>query len=368
MNRWVGWLIGLGVAASIAIVCYIRWNAWFGMPAEPEWTGDTINYSFYCFGDDSVPGFVATDSGWQDTLQPNHLRMALFGDIHNRITHAQWDSIYHRHDTIDCYAQVGDFVERGYLYYYQLLYQTLDSTAFASLPLITVPGNHEYQKGWIHRISPLWLENFHNPHNGPQDMSGTTYYVDFPQLRMICLDLNRHNMRDMLRTEVWLRSVLRSAGNRFSVVIMHHPVYSAGAGRQNMKIKWLFASTLSQADIVFAGHDHNYARRWPFVDINSANKYYLGNLSYSFDRVGTGIQLYQIVTVTGDSLLMQTYQIDTGELYDEVLTIRHSNGRREVIDRAQDWHEFIQIPDKYKDRNDLKVRRFNNRKNHRENY
>ena len=46
MRRWVKILFLLFLLAGGAIICAIRWQAWFGMPAEPHWNGDTIGHLY----------------------------------------------------------------------------------------------------------------------------------------------------------------------------------------------------------------------------------------------------------------------------------------------------------------------------------
>ena len=45
MRKWISIiLIGLLLAGG-AVLCIVRWQAWFGMPAEPQWTGETLSYT-----------------------------------------------------------------------------------------------------------------------------------------------------------------------------------------------------------------------------------------------------------------------------------------------------------------------------------
>lgn len=363
----IGWTLSTLLLIGAVVLCVVRWNAWFGMPQEPEWEDDAISYRFACFGDDSVPGFTHTALGWQDTIEPQHLRLVVLGDVHNSLTRADWDSMAARHDYIDAYAQLGDFVERCYYYYFQSLYRELDSSAFATKPIMATPGNHEYNKGIVKTLDPVWTDIFRNPQNGPRDFPGTSYYVDFPRLRFIAIDTDGlHSLRNLLRTQTWAKRCIKTASGRFVVVMMHHPVYSTGAGRQNIFIRWVFRSVLSHADLVFAGHDHNYARRLPFVDTNSAKKYYLSTLNKKDTRVASGYRMYELLTLTEDTLLMQTYLTDTGQLYDEVRIIRHKDGSRATEDHASQWRELIELPAKYADRQEeMRVRRFLNKRKHR---
>ena len=365
-------IILLLLLAGGVTLCALRWKAWFGNPPEPALTGDTIACNLPTFGYDSVPGFVRTAQGWQDICAPDTLRILILGDVHNSVTRGQWDTLALRHPDIDCYAQVGDFLERGYFYYAQMLYREIESTFFSRVPVIATPGNHEYHKGLVRRLPVDWYTMFPNPQNGPQRFLGSSYYVDFPTLRYIVIDTNGlQRLSDYTIVNTWLGGVLRSAGNRFTIVMMHHPVWSCGSGRQNMMIWLSFVRVLQHADIVFSGHDHNYARRMPrhqdgniYVGLNSARKFYMNKVSARDKRICSGRQLYELVTICGDTLCAQTYLMDSGELYDEFTLVGHG-AARQIIDSTAVMPEIIDLPAKYEKRNDIKVRRFRNRRSQR---
>lgn len=330
--KYLKWIIGLVVLTVGAVICVLRWSAWFSMPAEPKWETDISSYHFHGFGDDSVPHFILTPDGWQDTEDTTTLRMVLFGDVHNSISREEYDSIASQVGEIDMYAQLGDFMERNYFYYKQLLYHQVDSSAFADLPVLATPGNHEYRKAVFPRLEYSWHSIFHNPHNGPYDFRGTTYYVDFPKLRFIALDTHGLNhLHDYTHTLTWLNRTIAQAGSRFVIVMMHHPVYSCGKGRQNILIRLFFGSALKKADLVFAGHDHGYARDLPFVNTNSAKKFYTHNEDKRFTRIGSGIRFYEVISITHDTLHLQTRVLETGDLYDEIMIICHGD-QREILD------------------------------------
>ncbi len=255
MRRWLKIAIPAILLAGGAVICAIRWQAWFGMPAEPQWNGDTINYVF------SQPT-GATDQTF-----------LVLGDIHSRLTRADYDTLAARVPDADAVIQIGDWLERGQDYYYQLLLREWTNSALYGLPAITTPGNHEYSKGIHKTLSPVWEHAFPHPLNGPKDVPGASYFIDLPAVRLIAIDTNPLvRVVDLTRTMTWLRQTMNSADGRFIVVIMHHPVLSVAKGRANVTVYSAFRRILADADLVIAGHDHSYMRRAPFVVLNTAGK------------------------------------------------------------------------------------------------
>ena len=324
MRRWIGWIIGLCLLAGGATVCAIRWEAWFGNPPEPEWTGEKITHQFMTMNNDSV----------LRELQRDTLSFILLGDIHNSLTNDQMAALSQRHLDIQFWAQMGDWMERPYMYYEQMMYQSLLGTRFDSLPIVAIPGNHEYLKGVVKTLPDHWKNIFPNPQNGPARFLGTTYYVDFPQLRLIALDTDGlHRMSDYTQVSFWLKKTLRDAGKKFTMVMMHHPVYSFAEGRSN-PLMWLaFHSAMREADIVFSGHDHNYARRteyykarfWKkeeptiFIGTNASMKKYKIKENYQYEASLYGEQVYEYIFITPTSLSVYTYNLNSGIEIDKIV-------------------------------------------------
>mgnify|MGYP003549241581 CR=1 FL=1 len=182
-------------------LCAVRWQAWFGNPPEPALTGDTIAYRFRTFADSAT---------YAQRPQTPDYQILILGDVHNSLTRADYQKIADEAGNLAAYAQLGDCVERCYLFYFQQLYRELQGTPFDSLPLINCPGNHEYRKGLRRSLPDLWYQNFPQPLNGPQDFLGSTYYIDFPNLRFIVLDTNGMQwLHEYMRTLTWLNGVCR---------------------------------------------------------------------------------------------------------------------------------------------------------------
>jgi predicted phosphodiesterase len=327
MKRWVGLIIALVLLTATTIVCSLRWQAWFGNPAEPEWTEPKIDHSFITFNNDSV----------LHALQCDTLSFLLLGDIHNSLSNSDMSLLSERHTDIQFWAQMGDWMERPYLYYEQQIYQSLLDTRLDSLPIVAIPGNHEYLKGVVKTLPEHWKTIFPNPQNGPARFLGTSYYIDFPRLRLIAIDTDGlHRVSDYTQVTFWLTKTLREAGKKFTVVMMHHPVYSTAEGRSNPMMWAAFHSAMREADVVFSGHDHNYARRteyykarfWKkeqptiFIATNASHKKYPVKENNKYEASLSGEPVYEYIKVTSDTLYIYTKKLTTGELIDEVKVVQ----------------------------------------------
>lgn len=324
------------LSAAIIAVCIVRWQAWFGMPDEPVWTGDSLTYSFPTFRGDSVPGFVTTTQGWQDTITPESLDILVLGDIHNRLSRSDYDTLAARVPQADVIAQVGDWLDRGQGYYYQLLLREWTASALFGKPVINTPGNHEYTKGIRKNLLNEWHEWFPQPLD-KLAVPGVFYHVDFPQLRFIVMDTNPIDPL-VYRTRVltWLRGLMNTAGDRYVVVMMHHPVLSAGKGRFNPTIYSTFRYALGQTDIAIAGHDHSYIRRTPFVVVNASGRQKPQRDSAHFEFAFPE-PVYSVLTITNHQvasdqvpstnhpspLQFRTYRMSDGALIDSLYVDHH---------------------------------------------
>ena len=78
------------------------------------------------------------------------------------------------------------------------------------------------------------------------------------------------NSNDMDSNQLtWLTNGLACSENRWQVVYLHHPLYSSGVHGSDLELRSALESILvtGGADIIFAGHDHNYERTLPQQDV-----------------------------------------------------------------------------------------------------
>ena len=303
MRRWLKITIPCLLLAVGAVVCALRWQAWFGMPAEPQWNDQPLIYTFPAFESDATP---------------QSLDILVLGDVHNRLTRQDYDTLAARVPQADLVAQVGDFMDRGQDYYYQLLLREWTNSHLYGLPVIATPGNHEYSKGLNKQLSPVWDYAFSHPANGPIGVPGASYYVDLPKTRFIVIDTNPLvRIVDLSRTLTWLRQAMNSADGRFTIVMMHHPVLAVGKGRANVLVYSAFRHALGDADLVLAGHDHSYMRRAPFVVLNTAGKPKPQRFHYHPEVTDT-VPVYGVITINPkhNTLYFKVYRLEDGVMLD----------------------------------------------------
>ncbi len=235
----------------------------------------------------------------------------------------------------------------------------------SSLPSFPIPGNHEYRPlnemerdSGIRSLSAQWRHQFTLPDNGPAGLEETTYYMDYQDMRIIGLNSNeQHEVQ-----AAWLEEVLAATTQKWKVVTFHHPLFSASDGRSNDSLRALWKPIFDrhQVDIALQGHDHAYARGRTSPDANvldgvnmrdrTGTVYVVsvsGGKMYGLrpnawegweaerDRAAENTQLFQVITVKGDTLSFESYTA-VGELYDAFDLIKNEKGPNTFVERKQE--------------------------------
>lgn len=362
------------------------------------------HYTFFIHSDyeeEPVPYSFTID----DLADTSAVSFLVFGDIQDsegvaaRLLYSEATRIA---PEASYFAYAGDIVARPADACWNVWFDAMD-TAFSGtthlIPHMAIPGDDEYMRG-IHRtIDSRWQHIFINPHNGPSRFKGNTYFVDFPQLRMVMIDTNVLQLfSDYTILMTWTERVLREAAEmgKWTVVVMHHPVYSAGMQRDNPLIYLSMKRALLTADVVFAGHDHSYQRLvWEneetritdepaYIVISSFADSYLPKCREDADRLGANHMYFSHVEVVDSLLNVKTYAVyaaDSTVLYD-AFSLRKlpsdwpvsgigkfsllPNYRLDklLIDGVDSlMQEDLEMPDSYHEHMDkIRVRRFINRR------
>ena len=221
------------------------------------------------------------------------------------------------------------------------------------VPQVPAAGNHEY--GRLNRedprqLAPLWRHQFALPEDAPEGLAETVYSFDYQGARVIVL--NSAEESRLADQAVWLESRLKDHKNRWTIVVFHHPVFSVAADRDNpaLRAAWKPLFDRYGVDLVLQGHDHAYGRGENVaegdqrrddggtvyvVSVSGPKMYEVGKDRTWATRTGSNVQLYQVVTVSPQSLRLEARTV-TGQLFDAFEITKGRSGRRRVLDRKPD--------------------------------
>jgi hypothetical protein len=223
---------------------------------------------------------------------------------------------------------------------------------YRTMPSISTPGNHEYLRNGEQgrQLTPHWAPTFTLPENGPEGLEESAYYIDYQGARIISFnspDFLYYKERRSAQVE-WIEKVLRENPQKWTIVTMHHPVYSPATERDNPDLREALKPLFDKygVDIVLQGHDHTYARggnNLPqgttvldstgpvYVVSVSGPKMYPSSLGGWIDRAAMETQLYQLIHVEGNFLTFEAYTT-IGELYDKFQLVKGPGGKNLFID------------------------------------
>lgn len=254
---------------------------------------------------------------------------------------------------IDFLAAGGDQIEGPSNEYWDTWYKALGNWS-TNISIIAATGNHEYlKKGLMRELDPRWTATYAYPKNGPQDFESRSYYIDLPLCRYIVMDSNGISTpSDILKHRLWLSEALRTSSQAWQIVMFHHAIYNVREGRVHPVMRYAFRGVLEDdgADLVLQGHDHAYSRITTKTELgtkispmyivsSSSPKLYRNGFDEIHDRLGSGLQLFQHIRLSPDSLHYRSYEYD-GTLYDDVVLLRQQNKDYNLaIDRATNIQE-----------------------------
>lgn len=237
----------------------------------------------------------------------------------------------------------GDLVNTANSDYEWAEWFAAGSFIHATVPAIACPGNHEYETSDAGKeISRFWKPQFGFPPNGPQGLEEQTYYLDYQGVRFISLNSNER----IERQRDWLDSVLRSNPNQWTVVMFHHPVFSAARGRSNDRLieQWKPLFDRYRVDLVLQGHDHTYARGQNLeagVNTKSESTVYVVSVSGPkmypitstrwMKRAAENTQVFQVIEVSEKTLQYRALQV-TGEVYDAFDLHKRKNKTNRLVE------------------------------------
>lgn len=224
---------------------------------------------------------------------------------------------------------------------------------FAAIPQLPAAGNHEYLEGsegedrW--RLGPHWPLAFVLPDNGAEGADGTTYTVEYQDVRFIVLDGTSARELGTLDAQArWLDDVLSRNTAHWTVVLMHQPLFPCARPNPpgDLNRVWRPILEAHKVDLVLQGHDHCYgrttdpeggraatgARQTPvyLVSVAGGKMYPLNDRAADqTDRLAEDTQLYQTLRFEAERLVYEA-RTATGRLYDAFRIETGTEGRRLV--------------------------------------
>ncbi len=225
-----------------------------------------------------------------------------------------------------------------------------------TIPVVPTPGNHEYRRvdesveNSPRALSRHWRPQFSLPLNGPPGLEETCYHFDYQGVRFISLNSNERQPEQV----PWLRAVLKDNPHRWTILTFHHPIFSPARNRDNPKLRetWKPVFDEFKVDLVLTGHDHTYARSGAVgtqnqpagyqqvydpaigtvyvVSVSGPKMYGLTSDRWAV-RTAEDTQLYQLITVDGDTLAYEA-RTATGRLYDAFTLKKRVGQPNELIE------------------------------------
>ena len=264
-------------------------------------------------------------------------------------------------------AHAGDLLDDGYDDGQWRAWLSGMGTKASEVPSVPAPGNHDVIRSTLKRVfaaPDLWSAHFALPANGPADLpelAGQSYYLDYQGVRIVALDVNafaNEDYRESQRARVqaallrWLRQVLDTNPQRWTVVVQHYPMYSVAKGRDYTGMRAALGALYDEfrVDLVLQGHDHAYGRTHKVrggrvADPEAPGTVYAVSVSGTkmypvssrwttlMARLHGGAQLYQVVSVAGDRLSYESREAD-GTAVDAFELIKTAGSVSRYVNRA----------------------------------
>ncbi|WP_024891603.1 purple acid phosphatase family protein [Luteimonas huabeiensis] len=224
----------------------------------------------------------------------------------------------------------------------------------ATMTVAPAMGNHEYAEEFEDTpqerrvMGAHWPLTFALPGNGAPGAEAGTYWFDAQDVRFVVLDgTSALDLGTAQAQARWLDGVLADNPRRWTVAMVHQPMYSPRQDRDNALLREHVLPVLERhaVDLVLQGHDHVYGRRGGeqarptpqyVVSVAGAKQYRLSaQARRDMAPVAEDTQLFQVLRIDGDRLAYEA-RTATGRLYDAfvlqrrgdaVALIEHTEGR-----------------------------------------
>ena len=252
--------------------------------------------------------------------------------------------------------QGGDIVESGINESQWEIFLNVAETALGDIPFFPTAGNHE--SNFLSGKPELFLEKFDLPQNGPEGFKGEFYSFDYCNVHVLVLNSwvfsgeQRLTDDDFAMLNKWVADDLAGSDAEWQIAVTHIPLYPVHNDGTGIKARenWESIFVTFGLDLCFVGHQHVYSRLKPmkygapdfydgvtYIMGNSGLKHYSSADETFAERTIYNTANYQLVSVDGNSMTIQTFNADGDELDYIALTPRGSR----ILTRGMFVDEFM---------------------------
>lgn len=281
-------------------------------------------------------------------------RFVFIGDIQDPMSGIS-RSLFHEIDSLypntTLYVLGGDVIERPMNNYWDYWYSTMEET-ITRIPVIAAAGNHEYLKGFPPELESRFYLTF--PIFDLENCGGNACaHIKAGKAEFFIIDSNKEFWTYPAQRR-WLKEKMSMSSARWKIVVLHHPIYSMRGKLNNILQRMAFNSIIKDygAALVLQGHEHAYMRRATksisgeytipvYITSHSSPKNYRIEFNGGAQKYGGGDRYYQMVTVSDDTLCIETYN-SAHRLYDKIL-VTDSSGIKNVEEYPVLMQETITV-------------------------
>ena len=227
--------------------------------------------------------------------QPAKLKFLVFGDSQS-LNYQVWghtlQKAFQANPDAAFLVNMGDLVDVGQDYGQWKSWLQAGQGVIDSIPVVPVVGNHEtYTPNRTYSLPQLFAAQLPLPHNGPTELRGQVYSLEYGDVHLAVLDSQMGEERAFVPYSIflqqeWLKKDLAHSRKPWNIVLTHRPFYGNRKAKDAEVLRKAFVPILQAAkvDVVFTAHEHVYARSVP---LDGQGHGFPGTIHVATGRSGT---------------------------------------------------------------------------------
>lgn len=227
--------------------------------------------------------------------QPAKLKFLVFGDSQS-LNYQVWGNTlqkaFQANPDAAFMVNMGDLVDVGEDYGQWKSWLNAGQGVIDTIPVVPVVGNHEtYTPNRTFSMPQLFASQLPVPHNGPAELRGQVYSLEYGDVHLAVLDSQIGEERafvpySLFLQQEWLKKDLAHSRKPWNLVLTHRPFYGNRKAKDSEVLRNAFVPILQEAkvDIVLTAHEHVYARSVP---LDGKGNEFPGTIHVATGRSGT---------------------------------------------------------------------------------